>query len=327
MRCSEPALLIAQLLIWRRWRRLVVRRRSDGICAHRERGERINASESRLKLGCVCVAVAWTVATQGLWLAPSHLALRLRHCRCVREAVQALQLACDACASALPSVPRPSMLRRSTIRLAARARRSLTNAAPTAASSSSTTTSSSAAASSASADATAELLTFAPSLLQFGVFDRLRAKLCALGDAVRRSVDAANPRPLWRRRPHVAHRLRPHHAAARRCRHLLVADRPDLDRLQARRRAAGRRRQIQATAGDARAARDATSSFSRRRPQIARVHPAGAARSGVAAGRQLGRLVRLALLWPRTHGVGPRHCLCQAVALYGGGCRLTDDSD
>ena len=58
-------------------------------------------------------------------------------------------------------------MRRSTIRLAARARRSLTNAAPTAASSSATTTSSSAAASSASADATAELLTFAPSLLQF----------------------------------------------------------------------------------------------------------------------------------------------------------------
>ena len=52
------------------------------------------------------------------------------------------------------------------IRLAARARRSLTNAAPTAASSSSTATTSSAAAS-ASADATAELLTFAPSLLQF----------------------------------------------------------------------------------------------------------------------------------------------------------------
>ena len=58
-------------------------------------------------------------------------------------------------------------MRRQAIRLAARARRSLTNAAPTAASSSSTTTSSSAAASSASADATAELLTFAPSLHHF----------------------------------------------------------------------------------------------------------------------------------------------------------------
>ena len=55
---------------------------------------------------------------------------------------------------------------RRSIYLATRARRSLTNAAPTAASSSSTATTSSAAAS-ASADATAELLTFAPSLLQF----------------------------------------------------------------------------------------------------------------------------------------------------------------